>query len=288
MEQLEQQGTAPGNTEVARSANGTKARAWFFTLNNPDKFGYASLEQLEQDLRTFGAESYVFQLEEGEKEKTPHVQGCAYFKNPRDLRENKTLNRAISWERAKDWRAACNYCSKPDGRLSKVFYAGVVLKIDYPKPKITLNNWQEKLEKMIIEKPNDRHIYWIYERKGNVGKTTMAKYLFRKYNAMVVGGKATDIKYAVCEWLKKRPLEMAIFHFVRSNENYISYQGLEEIKDGFFFSPKYETGMVDIPNPIVVCFANFPPDVTSMSLDRWKIYEMVDGDLKASVMDIAD
>ena len=42
----------------------------------------------------------------------------------------------------------------------------------------------------------------------------------------------------------------------------------------FFFSGKYEGGMVCGPNPHVLIFANDEPDTHKMSADRWIIKEL--------------
>ena len=41
-------------------------------------------------------------------------------------------------------------------------------------------------------------------------------------------------------------------------------------------SPKYDTTLKMFESPVVCCFANFPPEVERMSLDRWRIYRIVD------------
>jgi len=56
----------------------------------------------------------------------------------------------------------------------------------------------------------------------------------------------------------------------------MSYTGMEEIKDMFFYSGKYEGGMVCGRNPHVMVFANEPPDYDKMSANRWKVTEIVD------------
>lgn len=68
-------------------------------------------------------------------------------------------------------------------------------------------------------------------------------------------------------WVPK----VCVFHYTRAVENYVSYEALEAIKDGIFFSTKYESGMVVFDSPHVVVFANFPPDRTQLSADRWRI-----------------
>lgn len=53
---------------------------------------------------------------------------------------------------------------------------------------------------------------------------------------------------------------------------YVSYSALEELKDGIFFSGKYESSMVMTNNLHIFVFANFEPDRSKLSKDRWEIH----------------
>lgn len=80
------------------------------------------------------------------------------------------------------------------------------------------------------------------------------------------------MKYAVkllCD--KNSPPKIIVFDIERSRENFVSYGGIEEVKNGLFFSPKYEGGMCIYNSPHIFVFANFPPDETQLSEDRWNI-----------------
>ena len=55
---------------------------------------------------------------------------------------------------------------------------------------------------------------------------------------------------------------------------YLSWCGIEEIKDMFFYSGKYEGGMVCGENPHVIIFANEEPPLEKMSNDRWRVIEI--------------
>jgi len=46
---------------------------------------------------------------------------------------------------------------------------------------------------------------------------------------------------------------------------------LESIKNGLFFSGKYESTQVVMNSPHLIIFANEPPDKSKMSADRWHI-----------------
>jgi len=54
-------------------------------------------------------------------------------------------------------------------------------------------------------------------------------------------------------------------------QDHISWGGIEQVKDMFFYSPKYEGGMVCGPSPHVMIFSNKEPSMEAMSQDRWKI-----------------
>lgn len=105
----------------------------------------------------------------------------------------------------------------------------------------------------------------------------MAKHLCIKFPNEIVfcSGKASDIKFAVSTHINEGKLLTAcIFHFTRTQEQYISYEALESVKDGIFFSGKYESKQCIFNSPHVIVFANFPPDKNNLSLDRWKITEI--------------
>ena len=61
--------------------------------------------------------------------------------------------------------------------------------------------------------------------------------------------------------------KVVIVDIPRVNRGHFSVAGIEEIKNMFFFSGKYEGGMVSGPIPHVICFANVPPNQEEMSRD---------------------
>lgn len=265
MAQLEQMDHAVGNTKKPRE----RARSWFFTFNNPQM----AEAQLVQELDKLGCEKYCFQREKG-AEGTEHYQGCIYFKNPKEFNALKKWNTSIHWEKCKNWKSACDYCSKEDTRIGDIYSKGL------PKPlKIIekLYPWQEELWASLQLPPDDRKIVWYHESEGNRGKTSMAKYICHKMpKSVFVSGKGADIKFAVVKALEANDneLDVVIFHFVRSQEDYISYAAIEEIKDGIFFSGKYEATMKLFNAPHIIVFANFGPNKTQLSADRWEIKEL--------------
>ena len=128
------------------------------------------------------------------------------------------------------------------------------------------------------QKPDDRTIYWFWEPNGNVGKTALAKWLHRTYGAIVAGGSSADIKHALArvrDIVGSDPTVILV-DLVRSYyPTKQTYTAIENIKDGIFFSGKYESAMLDMKSsPDIFVFCNFEPIIDRLSLDRWKIFKI--------------
>lgn len=238
------------------------ARKWCFTLNNWTKEELALLVAKFQ----FQQDKYIIGQEKGE-EGTPHLQGYVHFKvkcRPLSL----GLTKRIHWEKCKGSELQnIEYCSK-DGKYDTNFpFVPEPLKILKDDE---LYKWQKDIVDIVKEKPDDRTIHWFWEPDGNVGKTTFAKYLVAKYGAVCVAGKGNDILYVAAENNSK----LYIFDLVRSKEQYISYEAMEQIKNGLFMSGKYEGKMIARNSPHIICFANFEPAKEKLSKDRWYIKKL--------------
>lgn len=250
-------------------------RNWCFTYNNyPSEF-----RAFEQELRAQSSR-YVFQQEVGENG-TPHLQGFVVFKSRRRL---STLKRSffdgIHWEPTRDCDRSAAYCSDPDKRAE----GGDCFKFGFPEPLSLISElrpWQRSLCDRLDERANDRTIYWRFERSGGSGKTAFCRWLVgnQLHNAIYVAGKSADVKFAICKHFEADPCHrdglIVLWDIPRSCESYISYSGIEEVKNGIFFSGKYESGQVIFNHPHVVCFANFEPDRAKLSDDRWNIKEIL-------------
>lgn len=251
-------------------------RSWCFTLNNPQISPASLISLLQTGHDTL---KIVFQREKGETEGTEHFQGVVQYRHQVAFKTLKSIDPTIHWEPCKNLRASLNYCSKADTRMDGPWCVGWQL----PEPLRTLpegnfNDWQRYARDIVDGEPDDRLVFWFWEQRGGVGKTAFAKWCAVHRSALVLGGKSADIKYGVAQWIRQRGrLGLAIFHFTRTNENYISYEAIEAVKDGIFFSGKYEGGMCLYDPPTIVCLANFPPDIDKLSLDRWRIFCITDG-----------
>lgn len=228
-----------------------------------------------KELITKNCEKFVAQPEETEDGR-PHIQGVVYFKNARYFSAVKELFPGARLSITENWNASKNYCRKERSQIGEGIDNTIRRVVD-PLEGVVLREWQSEVLERIRLPPDDRSIHWICDRKGNCGKTTLAKHLcLTRSDVIYLSGKCADMKYAVWKWLQKKQLSVAILDFTRSQENYISYQGIEEIKNGIFFNTKYESEMCVYNSPHVLIFANFMPDMDALSLDRWRIYELND------------
>lgn len=241
---------------------------WCFTLNNYTDDIISSIVPI---FRTMCKVAF-FSKETGESG-TPHLQGYLEFKTKK--RPLSVFNMdCFHFEKARgNLQQNLDYCSKDQPLF---FQHGAI-----PKPIKVLSPdkfyaYQKKILSIVDTDPDDRTINWFYEYDGNVGKTTFCRYLCINYNAIYLCGKASDCFYAIQQYIEKNKVapDIVIFDIPRCNHDYTSFLAIEKIKDGIFFSGKYEGGMVIFNSPHILCFSNDKPSMEKLSIDRWRIYEI--------------
>lgn len=264
-----------GNTKLA----GKRTRAWCFTINN---FTGADLHTAQTNIETHKGE-YIIGKEIGEETKTPHLQGYIRFAQGKTFNATKKLiGEKAHLEEAKGSREDnYKYCSKQGD-----FITNIVLKPtsetheeSYEKYMIKKYNnvvwkpWQQSIIELIDEEADERKVYWYYETEGNTGKSFLTRYLDWKHDAIIANGKQSDVfnQYKLFLEEKKRQPKLAIIDIPRSHKDYICYSTFEKIKDGLFYSGKYEGGKLRLIPHHLIIFANFEPDTSKLSEDRWII-----------------
>jgi hypothetical protein len=270
-----------GNTKT-RSLSKQQHRNWCFTIHlDKEEVGVDEVDKLSSTLAE-NAKKFVFQVEKTPTTGRLHYQGYAEFKNARQMGgvqkvlapHGKAAHLTVA-----DGSDISNYkyCTKIDSRWMVGGEAGWPPKLVDPLEGLELYEWQNDVLKLVGEKPDNRKIYWFYDTEGNNGKTAMAKHLCMKYmnEILYVNGRAADIQCGVAAHINAgKTLRAAVFGYPRSVENFVSYGALEAIKDGIFYNGKYESGMVMYNVPHVIVMANFPPDQTKLSSDRWVIRDI--------------
>lgn len=159
------------------------------------------------------------------------------------------------------------------------YVGGLMSAYNLHKPKhieqlTQLRTWQTQLITTVNNhKHNDRTIHWIYDLIGNNGKTVLSHHLTSTANYIKLkNGKSADIAMS---WNG----EDVIFDLSRTSEDHINYDIIEQLKDGYVFSPKYNSCVKHYKKPKLLVFSNYLPKISAVSLDRWQIYTIEDHEL---------
>jgi len=250
-----------------KSENGNKNRIvpskfWCFTSFGDD------IEIMKDALPVTGNIKFIYGNEVCPTTQRPHLQG--YLESEIKIRPiEKFGTSSTNWEKAKGDRAAnIAYCSKEGKYVTNFVMRRPVLD---PMQGKKLKDWQVGINNLLDTEPDGRKIYVFVDIKGGCGKSTFAKHLAMKRNSLIVGGKSADVKYAIAERLKTEDVPIVIWDLPRSIGDMVNYQSIEEVKNGAFFSSKYESGMVIFNTPHLIIFTNSMPDLSKLSMDRWVI-----------------
>lgn len=144
---------------------------------------------------------------------------------------------------------------------------------DLPLPS-DLYEWQKDLIERLERPPDKRTILWYYDEIGNSGKSTFGKYLaYHKRNiCLLTATKSADILTAV------DPIyNTYILDFPRTlGPDFCPFTAIEQVKNGFITDSKLKkkarTLMFNPPH--VLIFSNFPPKRSTMSADRWSVFDI--------------
>jgi len=271
LETLETVGNFGGNTRTPKSRM-IPAKKWCFTAYEDE------METLEMKILKIPEIKYGFGRELCPTTKKEHSQGFVETKEkirPVEFFKTKTVH----WEKMKgSINQNIKYCSK-DGKYTTNTELTIEKTISDPMEGLALFGWQIEIKNIINEKPDNRKIYVYIDSKGGIGKSTFAKHLVIKHGAISVSGKSADVKCAISEMIKnKHEIHTVIWDLPRCVGDMINYQSIEEVKNGMFFSGKYESGMVLFEIPHIIIFTNSVPELDKLSADRWVIRNLSEAD----------
>lgn len=248
-----------------------RSRCWLGTWNNyPEDW---------KEVINKNSYECVAQEEQGKNAEKKHIQFAVRFENQRCGSTLKKMFPGAHLEKADNWAACKNYCRKENTRAGEQIDNTIKPRCRDPMEGRELNAVQVWMKNIIDSEPDDRSIYWLYDPHGCSGKTTYAKHLcITRKDIILLGGKSADMKYGVQAFLEKpaNKLHTVLMNISRACEEKISYTGMEEVKDGMFFSTKYKCGMVIFDNPHIIVLANRLPDEERMTADHWLVYEKLE------------
>lgn len=135
--------------------------------------------------------------------------------------------------------------------------------------------WQQNIIDILEGPVNDRQIIWILDPKGGSGKSVLARYIEDYMNGIMLtqmgGAKDTATILQGAKPLSDRPI---VIDLPRQAEMKEIYSPIEMIKNGRMTVVKYTGGMLRWRPGHVVVMANFPPNMTAWSPDRYRIIEL--------------
>jgi len=250
-------GTSLGENEVIVSSHSriSASKCWCFTVNNWTE------DQKSELSRIFRGSRWIMGEEVGESG-TPHLQGYVKFsKAVRPLEHVKV--KGVHWEKARgSVDQNIEYCSKDNKAAGNL--------IKRPLPEIKISGWQLMVDIRLDNEPDNRTILWIWSGRGGKGKSHYVRYLAQYRDAFVCGGKAGDILFGIIKYVEEEGVapKIVVLDCPRANLDFMNYGALEQVKNGLWFSGKYESKMYIGPYMHVMVFCNCEPDYTKISRDR--------------------
>ncbi|AUM61906.1 Rep [uncultured virus] len=127
----------------------------------------------------------------------------------------------------------------------------------------------QKIVYDLLMKQTNRQVLWIHDELGNRGKSSLADYILAKeYDNTFI---TSNMKHADLMHMYKDQ-KIILFDYTRAQEEQINYSSIEQFKSGRIFRTKYESSSIISKDLFRICiFANFGPDKSKLSSDRWQI-----------------
>lgn len=257
-----------------------KLRAIHFVLNNYSEEEIASLASIFREKKF----KFIMGREIAPETGTPHIQGYAGFKG-KQLRfsQIKKWNGRMKIFNAKGtWEQNVVYCSKEGNIYDKFPLSRKELLLKKYYSNVEWKSWQQDIIDIVERERESRLIHWFWEPRGKVGKSFLCKFLGMKHEAIIANGKQNDVFNQVKGWLERHEDDeespkLVVLDIPRKYQESICLATLEQLKNGMFYSGKYEGGDCYFDHPHVVVFANIPPTqeiMDNLSEDRWVIREI--------------
>lgn len=264
------------------STDKTQHVYWFITKNDCSG-NLESESELKERVERLSRQ-YVFQYERGKENNRLHYHLLIYLKvKMRFSALQKIFGKSkIVFIKKGDLQRVRDYCCKEDTRVTYPQFKWKGLQVVDTSYLITREDLRPRQIEIADRYIKDEHpkwgryIHWYWEAKGNWGKSVTATYMIDQMGAMEVDGACSDILCGITRWIEEfgNCPKIIVIDIPRISMNRVSYRAIEKIKNGKFFSGKYESGMKRFRKPHVIVFSNSAPELDSLSEDRWIIEEL--------------
>lgn len=139
-----------------------------------------------------------------------------------------------------------------------------------------LRVWQTECLNICQQPATGRKLHWFWENVGNVGKSYMARYLALHHQALIVRAmKKADMLHVLSKSISDT--KIVVFDLTRSTEAgavEVVYEVIEQLLDQVISSGKYDSQTIWFGTVHILVFANFEPNRSTMSLDRWVVHHI--------------
>jgi hypothetical protein len=278
---------------------------WVMTVFNEPKKDLPNTEKVVEGLETI-SDKFIFQKEICPSTGREHYQGS--FVTRIRKRHRTVLNelsvffevnaKYITLSRMQGtWEQNVEYCSKDDSRVNGSEIIRSKSLEEEEMNKYAANDlsvfkeegffsWQASVNDIIFEtdtfnikSASSREVYWIEDLYGNTGKSLYTKYLC--YNnpsiTKLAFGSGSQMRSAVVEEGARKCYIIDIPRKLCNDDfqNNI-YSVIEDLKNGFVKTSMYgKPKTLFMEPPIIIIFSNNECPTEKLSLDRWKIFTII-------------
>lgn len=262
------------------------------TTNAICVFDFTASEQFNDEITIKTAlnkycKAWCFQLEEGSETGYKHFQGRFSLITKSRKGNIPGINARYS-PTSSPSSTNFDYVMKEDTRIAGPWS-------DRDSPAYIPRQFRGKLEtllpfqKTIMEECkvfNDRIINKIYCPGGGRGKSTIAHLMRLFKNGLVLPplNDADRLVYTCCDKLMAKKIRDSIPIFIdlpramNKERLFGLYSAIEVIKSGYVYDTRNRYREWDFDSPNIWVFSNIEPDLSLLSRDRWRLWEINDKD----------
>lgn len=277
--------------EIVSIANGSSCAVWDFRANENVYTSEILLNFMKSNCKKF-----VFQKEKGDSGYI-HWQGRFSLIKKRRKQELLLLFASIGKPNYLEPTSSVNhsevffYVLKEDTRIGDLFMDNIHKKLldinDLYVPRHLRNLQLFPWQKSIIDSGKDfdnRIIDVLVDPSGNIGKSTLSSIGDLLHNCVDMpvlrdSKEIVSVACNICMDMNNRSPAIFFFDMPRAfNKSDLSdfYVALEQIKKGKLYDVRYHYKYYWIDSPRIWVFSNIEPDLSMVSMDRWRLWQIDD------------
>lgn len=241
---------------------------------------------------------FVFQLERGEKKTENNPDGYLHYQCRVSMFKKTTVSSILALFLGEDIdgvkvspssntsiKGEAFYCMKEQTRESGPWsdkdVSMPILRTVSKMEEAGLRPWQSDLL-LQLEGYDDRHIHVVIDPGGNIGKSSLMKWIYIKRIGQPIPPMCTmeDLVQFCMNFPNKGLYVIDMPRAMPKKKLFGMYAGIETIKNGILYDKRYQGKYMMMDEPNVLVFTNCPPKKKYLSADRWKLWTVKDNELE--------